>query len=346
MWFNNKTKNFLNHFTEQLALLYQSGIPLSQAFALLSEGKFHPRELAMFKTIESNINRGQSLHASLKRYPEIFPKFYLRLIELGEVSGRLSEVLNDLARSLAEQTELTRKVMGALFYPFTVLCINTLVVFGLLWFIVPQYAGFFEKSKDTLPLMTKMLLALSAELHGFWWLNLLLGALIVLGLWHILRKHHYQQKIIEKLAKMYGIKSLMKTRDLALLCRNLSLCLKAGLTLTQALQLCAPLSLNPMWHKVLLEVIHDINRGKSLLNAFKKHELPALMLQLLKIGETTGKLEEQFLKIALIYEGELSRTLSKITRLIEPLMMVFLGGIVGVIMYALYQPLIQMGSLV
>jgi general secretion pathway protein F len=97
---------------------------------------------------------------------------------------------------------------------------------------------------------------------------------------------------------------------------------------------------------MLRDVIHDINRGKSLTGALKKHELPGLMLQLLKIGETTGKLEEQFLKIAVIYENELTRRLDKITRLIEPAMMIILGGIVGLIMYALYQPLMQLGNLV
>src|SRR5690606_29586746 len=141
-----KTKNFLWYFTEQLTLLYQSGIPLSQAFALLGEGKFQASERALFKSIEHGIRRGQSLYASLKRYPEVFPVFYLRLIELGEVSGRLAEVLSDVTKILENQMELKRKVTGALFYPCTVLIINILVVFGLLWFIVPQYAGFFSRN--------------------------------------------------------------------------------------------------------------------------------------------------------------------------------------------------------
>jgi type II secretory pathway component PulF len=221
------SKLFLTQFTEQLALLYQSGIPLSQAFLLLGEGKFHARQLTLFKNIESHINRGQSLYASLKRYPEIFPPFYLRLIELGEVSGRLQEVLNDLACSLAEQTELRQKVMGALFYPITVLCINTLVVLGLLWFIVPQYASFFAKNPASLPMLTQTLLALSSELHQFWWLNALLCALLVLGLWHLFRKRELRQKIIQKCARFYLLKTLLETRDLALISRNLALCLKA-----------------------------------------------------------------------------------------------------------------------
>ena len=341
-----KTKNFLWQFTEQLTLLYQSGIPLSQSFALLAQGKFHEQELSMFKNIEHNINRGQSLYLSLKRYPEVFPKFYLTLIELGEVSGRLGDVLQDVSRMLEAQMELKRKITAALFYPLTVLCINTLVVFGLLWFIVPQYAGFFAKTPNALPFTTQMLLNLSAELHGFWWLNMLLCALILVGLRHILKQQQYQQKILIKITQIRGLKALIRLRDLGLLCRNLSLCLKAGLTLTQALNLCAPLSLNPRLHEQVQEVIFDINRGKGVVAAFKKHEFPGLMLQLLKIGETTGYLEAQFLKIANIYDKELMRLLDKITRLIEPLMMVVLGGVVGLIMYALYQPLIQLGSLV
>jgi type IV pilus assembly protein PilC len=342
----NKTKNFLWQFTEQLTLLYQSGIPLSQSFDLLAQGKFHEQELAMFKNIEHNINRGQSLYLSLKRYPEIFPKFYLILIELGEVSGRLGDVLQDLSRMLEAQMELKRKITAALFYPLTVLCINTLVVFGLLWFIVPQYAGFFAKAPEALPLTTQILLSLSAELHGFWWLNLCVCAFMLLGFRYIFKKHQYQQKMLIKITQMHGLKTLIRLRDLGLLCRNLSLCLKAGLTLTQALNLCAPLSLNPRLHEQVQEVILDINRGKGVVAAFKKHEFPGLMLQLLKIGETTGYLEAQFLKIANIYDKELVRLLDKITRLIEPLMMVVLGGVVGLIMYALYQPLIQLGSLI
>jgi type IV pilus assembly protein PilC len=341
-----KTKNFLWQFTEQLTLLYQSGIPLSQSFGLLAKGKFHEDELAMFTNIEHNINRGKSLYFSLKRYPEVFPKFYLTLIELGEVSGRLGDVLQDVSRMLEAQMELKRKITAALFYPLTVLCINAFVVFGLLWFIVPQYAGFFAKTPSALPLATQVLLSLSAELHNFWWLNMLFCALVFMGLRHIFKKHKYQQKMLIKITQIRGLKALIRLRDLGLLCRNLSLCLKAGLTLTQALNLCAPLSLNPCLHEQVQEVILDINRGKGVVAAFKKHEFPALMLQLLKIGETTGYLEAQFLKIANIYDKELMRLLDKITRLIEPLMMVVLGGVVGLIMYALYQPLIQLGSLV
>lgn len=340
------SKNFLNYFTEQLALLYQSGIPLSQAFALLAEGKFRQQELALFRNIQNNISRGQSLSASLKRYPEIFPKFYWQLISLGEVSGRLSEVLADLAKSLAGQAELKRKISAALFYPATVLMINSLVVFGLLWFVLPQYANFFAKNYDALPSLTKLLLSLSRELHEFWWLNGVLAGLLILGCWHLWHQHRVQEKLRLKLAQIPGIKALIKIRDLALLSRNLALCLKAGLTVTQALQLCAPLSLNPAWHKSMHEIIHDIHRGKNLNSAFKKQGFPSLMLQLLKIGEVTGKLEEQFLKIALVYEEALTQALAKITRLIEPLMMVILGIVVGIIMYALYQPLIQLGALV
>lgn len=341
-----KTKNFLWHFTEQLTLLYQSGIPLSQSFALLAQGKFHDRELAMLKSIEHHINRGQSLYVSLKRYPEVFPKFYLTLIELGEVSGRLGDVLQDIAHMLESQMELKRKITAALFYPLTVLCINTLVVFGLLWFIVPQYAGFFAKTPHALPLTTRMLLNLSAELHSYWSVNMILCALIFVGLRHVLKKNKYQQKVLVKITQFHWLKVLIRMRDLGLLCKNVSLCLKAGLTLTQALNLCAPLSLNPHLREQVQEVILDINRGKGVVAAFKKHEFPPLMLQLLKIGETTGYLEAQFLKIANIYDKELMRLLDKITRLIEPLMMVILGGVVGLIMYALYQPLIQLGSLV
>lgn len=340
-----RSKNFIYHFTEQLALLYQSGIPLSQAFALLAEGKFHSEEINLFKQIERYIQRGQSLYMSLRRYPEFFPVFYLRLIELGELSGRLQEILNDLSVSLAQQLELKRKVMNALFYPITVLCINALVVFGLLWFIVPQYAGFFARSSATLPLTTELLLGMSRELHEYWWLNIFAALVAILSIYRLFKKAIYRQKLLAGIANFYIVKELIKMRDLALICRNLSVCLKAGLTLTQALNLCNSLSFNPAWTQVLNEVISDINRGKSLVGALLKHELPGLMLQLLKIGEATGYLEDQFLKLALIYEEELARALNKLTRLIEPLMMVFLGAIVGLIMYALYQPLIQLGSL-
>jgi type II secretory pathway component PulF len=342
----SKTKNFLWHFTEQLALFYQSGIPLSQALNLLAQEQYPPQELEIFKSIERSVNRGQSLSVSLKRHPEIFPKFYLRLIELGELSGRLIEVLTELKKTLKTQMLLKRKVMHALFYPCVVLSINLLVVSALLWFVVPQYAVFFAKDLTTLPWLTLLLLNLSRELHYFWWFNVCVGALILFGLRHIFYHKNLRRKICNWAARSYGLKTLIKFHDLTLLCRSLALCLRAGLTLTQALELCAPLSLNPHYHEALQTAVRDISRGKNLLNALKKHHFPTLMLQFIKVGETTGQLDVQLVKIAEIYEAELTQLLNKIIALLEPAMMLCLGTLIGTIMYALYQPLLQLGTLI
>lgn len=347
MWFKkNYPRDFLLQFTSELALLYQSGITLSQALNLLAQEQKNERALTLIAGVERQILKGKSLYLSLKRYPDIFPKFYLKLIDLGEHSGRLQDILSNLANNLEQQRQLKRKITNAMFYPVTTLIVNLSVVMGLLWFVVPQYSNFFDKNKNALPLLTQALMGLSAELHQYFLINLIGIILASIALNYTLKQKRYRKKFTQSCTNLIYIKTLISIRDWAALCRNLSLCLQAGLSLTQALNLCQTLSNNPKWQQMLVSIINDINKGKNFFNALKRHQVPGLILQFIKIGEDTGRLEQQLLKLAIIYEQRLSDSLNKLTHLIEPLMMIILGACVGLIMYALYEPLIQMGNFI
>ena len=348
MW--SKTKilskdQFVLYFTQQLALMYQSGIPVSQSLYLLSESSLPQKYRQRLQSIQRRVEMGQSLSKSLKSYAELFPDFYRQVLHLGEKSGHLQEVLDNLANMLQKAFELKQQVRAALFYPACVLVINALMLLGMLWFVVPKYAQFFGTNLLLLPWLTQVLLRFSQNLHAHPFSLLLSGVLLVSILWLVLRQSRVRAEFVRYLVHLYFIKGFIHKRDLACLCTHVALCLKAGLPFTQALQLCKHLSIDPCWRDIFNAIEQDLCRGRSLSMSFKKHQaVPLLMLQFIKIGASTGALEQQFWQLAKIYQRELDLALQQLTRLIEPLMMLILGAAVGLIMFALYQPLIQLGS--
>ena len=326
--------------------MYQSGIPLTQGLHLLAQSKVMQKYQRMLLLMQQRLELGEALSKSLRRYPDLFPEFYQQLFYLGEASGRLQEVLQQLTHLLQQQLELKQSILGALFYPLCVCSINGLVFFSMLWWVVPQYQQLF-KNTDELPYLTAWLFRISGGLHAH---PLSLALVLIIGCVggnYLIRHSPLKAGLLRYVTQVYGISTLIDLRDLTLLCAQLSLCLKAGLTFTHALKLCAHLSINPSWQKTFIALERDIHRGKSLRASVAKHEaIPLLMQQCIHIGETTGKLEQQLQTLAQIYQQELTLKLQQLTRLIEPLMMIILGVGVGAMMLGLYQPLLQLGNLV
>lgn len=329
--------------TRLLATLSNAGLPLVSALASLSDQIESASLKRNIVDIKERVEQGSSLAKALAAYPKVFPRLYVNMVQSGEASGTLDTILDNLADYYEAQMALRRKITSALFYPILMFGFCVLVVIGLVTFVVPSIVEIFIKQKIVLPLPTRVVIALSDALTGYWWA--ILGTLILTV--YLIRYYYRQPKGREwfdrKMLTAPLIGPIYRKIATARVSSTLGTLLNGGVELLTALEIVKNIVGNVHMRKALEEARDGVREGRNLSKELSKSGyFPNLLSQMVAIGEKSGKLEVMLAKAGKNFSGDADAALAGLTSLIEPLMMVVLGGVVFGIVMSILLPMTEM----
>jgi len=334
--------------TRQLATLLQSGVPLLQAFDIIAKGARQPALQSLLQDLRQRVEGGESLHQALRQHT-VFDALFCNLVAAAEMAGMLDTVLEQIAHHREKSHALHIALRSALVYPCTVLVIALVVMALLLSFVVPAFQNIFASFNAELPALTRGVIALSqAWQAGGWWVLLALAGLIWAA--HRYSRHHvrWQHWRDAALLRLPVAGHLIRHSCLARWTRTLATLFAAGVTLTEALEGVQGVTGNLRYAQATQSIQMQLMRGLSLAQALQQQEdlFPPLVVQMCAIGEESGALEHMLDKTALHYEHDVETTVARMATLLEPLIMVVLGVLIGGMVMALYLPIFQLGQVV
>ena len=328
-------------FASQMAALVSAGVPIVRSLEILAEQQKLPMFKRALQRLSLDVNQGSSLGSALRRWPQVFDALSVAMVEAGEAGGVLEEVLKRLAKLLEDNAKLQNQIRGALGYPVTVLVIAIAVFLGMTIFLIPTFAGIFEDLGAELPAFTQLMVNLSALLRSSFSLYLAGGLLLLL----FLLKRAYATKLGRR--RMDGLMlrlplfgDLIRKTATAQFCRTFSSLTRAGVPILMALDIVR----DTVGNRVLAEAIEgakvEVQEGGTLSLALARRKVfPSMAMSMLLIGEESGEVDAMLSKVADFYEDEIAATVKAMTAMLEPAMIVVVGGIVGSILLAMYLPM-------
>jgi len=345
-FFTRIRRRDITFFTRQLADLLESGLPLMRAIDVLWEQTENRRLQEVLASLASQVREGKSFSEALALYPKIFSNLYVNLVKSGEVGGMLSEVLARLADFGENEEELRTKVRAALAYPILILFVGMATVAVLLIFVVPKLVSLFQDVGQILPLPTRILIEISQGLVHYWWVVL---SMVVLSVF-LLRRGRLSQRV--RLA-IDGVKlrlpvwgPLIKKVEIANFARSLATLLSHGVPILQAMQVVVRATENELLRGEFERIGEQLKGGTTLSQEIRRGRMfPALVTNMVAVGEEGGNLDRSLFKIADTYEREADRAMKLMTTLVEPVMILVMGSIVGFIVIAMLMPIFEIDLL-
>ena len=335
-------------FTRQLATMMRAGVPLLQAFDIVGRGNPNPRVTKLLLDIRTDVETGTSLSTAFRKYPLYFDNLYCNLIEAGETAGILDQLLDRLAVYMEKTEAIKSKIKSALMYPVTVLIVAFVVVTVIMIYVVPSFKQVFSSFGGALPTPTLFVIALSEFFVSYWYL--IFGG-IGGGVYFFLQSWKRNEKVQEFMDRLmlklpiFGV--LVDKSCIARWTRTLSTMFAAGVPLVEALESVAGASGNIVYFHATQKIQQDVSTGMSLTTAMTKTKIfPSMVLQMCAIGEESGSIDNMLAKCADFYEAEVDDMVAGISSLIEPIIIVVLGSIIGSIVIAMYMPIFKLGQVV
>jgi type IV pilus assembly protein PilC len=333
--------------SRELATMVSSGVPILKSLAIL-ERQTETRLLAKtLADVRVEIERGASLSAALSRHPKVFGNLYVSMVKAGETGGVLENVLDRIAQNLEREVSLRQRIRSAMTYPIVVLGFVGLILVAMLLFIVPQFKSIYGQLGGTLPLPTRILLAVSEAFKSKF---LIIAAVIALMVFLVRRykKTEQGQEVWDRLKLRIPIfGNLFAKTALARFARVLSVLNKSGVPILQSLDVVAETVNNSLMAKAVMDVQESVKQGESLAKPLARHDIfPPMVVQMLAVGEETGALDTMLEKVAIFYDEEITSTVDSLTAVIEPFMIAIVGGAVGLSVIALYLPMFNIIKLI
>ena len=332
---------------KQLATMLGSGIPVNQSLDILARQQRLPQFGKVLAGVRKAIEEGNSLSLALARYPKIFDALFISMITAGEESGRLADILGKLVVYIEKSAKIKSQVKAALMYPAIILLVAISVITGLLVFVVPVFTKQFSSSGHALPELTQMVVNISDFMVRSW-LKIFGGvavAGVLLSQYMKTPKGRYQVDLL--LLKLPIIGDVMKKISVGRFCSTMSSMLASGVNLLQALSICASSSGNLVMEQFVLACKSRIEQGQQLSLPLSENPIfPKMVVSMIQVGEQSGKLDDMLFKIAVFYEEEVDMAIKTMLSLIEPIMIVGIGIVVGVLVTAMYLPIMDMGNTV
>ncbi|MGB2677496.1 MAG: type II secretion system F family protein [Candidatus Acidiferrum sp.] len=331
-------------FTRQFSVMIDAGLPLVQCLEILSSQQENKTFQKVLTGTRSAVESGSTLSAAMKQYPKVFDGLYSNMVEAGETGGILDTILQRLSTYIEKNVKLQRAVKSAMVYPIGVLTIATGVIILLLWKVVPVFATLFAGMGVDLPLPTKIVIAASHFVGSIFGLLLVVGAVaIIIGLkvWHGTPGGRFAIDTVILKLPVLGI--LMRKIAVGRFTRTLGTLIASGVPILEGLDITAKTSGNAVVERALNRVRKSLEEGKSLTEPLKESEVfPGMVTQMIAVGEQTGAMDAMLQKIADFYEDEVDSAVKDLLTALEPIMIVFLGGVVGGVVISMYLPLFSL----
>ena len=333
-------------FTRQLSSMIGAGMAILSAVQTLRDQCDNPEFKKVLQHLSDTLESGEPLSAGIADYPQLFDEMYVNMVVAGEQSGQFDGVMKRLASIMQSASRLKRKVKSAMTYPTVIICIAFLLAGGLIQFVVPIFADMFSGMGKDLPALTQTLVDISEFVKSWWWL--LIGgvatAVFLFRKWKATESGHYKFDEFKLKMPIFGV--LSQKVAIGRFCRLMAQMHSAGVPILKSLKVVAGSLGNRVYEKGILAARSEVEQGNQLSPSLEgKPYIPLLMVRMLNAGEKAGKEGEMFDSVADSYEEEVEVMLSTLTSLMEPFLMVFLGGIIGTIVLAMFLPIFNLGSL-
>ena len=334
-------------FSRQFATMISSGLSLLRALSILVEQTENKKFAAILAQVRTDIESGNSLSASMMKHDDIFPPLMVNMIRAGEVGGFLESAMLQIAENYEAEVKLKGKIKAAMTYPTVVFCMAILGVTGMLLFIVPVFAKLFAGFNAQLPAPTRFLVFLSGTLK-FVLPVVIVGGIAFVITWPRVKKDIRVRNVLDPLKlklPVFGL--LMQKIALSRFARNLGTMMKSGVPILQSLEIVSATTGNIVLERAIKDVQESVRTGEALAKPLEKHPVfPPMVVQMMTVGEETGALDQMLYKISEFYDQEVEATTEALTALIEPLMIAFLGAIIGGMIVALYMPIFSLMNVI
>jgi len=338
----------LQVFSRQFATMIDAGLNVVGALVILEQQTDDKALAEVIREVRSDVEGGMLLSQAMARHPKVFDRLYIAMVEAGEAAGILDTVLDRVAVQIEKEMKIRRRVKGAMIYPTLVLCFAFLVLAGMLMFLVPIFEDIFADLQGELPPLTKVVVAASDVLKGYWFI---IFPAIGGGIWGFRRwkKTAAGRQVWDrfKLRAPAGIGKVVLKVTMARFSRTLATLVAAGVDIIKALEISGQTAGNWVIEAALADVRAKVHQGVPIAQPLIENPVfPPLVAQMVKVGEETGELEKMLDKIADFYEDEVDASIQALTSIVEPLMMIGVGVVVGVIIIAMYMPMFKLLQLV
>ncbi len=332
-------------FTRQFSTMIDAGLPLVQGLTILAEQSENPTFKGVLKAINKDVEGGSTLAEAMKKHPAVFDDLFVNLVAAGEVGGILDTILRRLAEYIEKNERLKSQIKGAMTYPIVVMAIAIIVIAVILIFVIPVFEDMFKSFGSALPLPTQIVVEMSRFMKSnFIWIILAFGAMGFL--FKKYRASKGGRRTTDSLSlKLPVFGDMLKKVAVARFTRTLGTMIESGVPILDALEIVARTSGNVILEEILFEVRGSIAEGQTIAEPLSENDIfPGMVIQMISVGEATGALDTMLEKIADFYDEEVDTAVEALTSMLEPLLMLFLGGAIGGLVIAMYLPIFSMAS--
>ena len=332
-------------FSRQLAIMFKSDVPVIEALQTISDQTKNQNFKEKILKIAEKVEGGTPLSVSLSSYPKIFSPFYTNIIKSGEASGKLSEVFGYLADHLEREYNFYSKAISATIYPAFVFFVFLIILILMVVFVIPQLSQVLGETGRELPNLTKMVITISNFLRRFWWVFILFFLAVGTFLFKFLRTKEGKQAVDKLILKLPLAGEFFKKIYLSRLAENLSTLISSGLPIVRALEITGEIVGNETYKTIILKTLDGVKRGEPISLIFLRYSdfFPPLFIQMTVVGERTGQLDSSLMNIVNFYQNDVERTLDSFIGLLEPILIIGLGGIVAALVISILLPIYRIG---
>ncbi len=342
------TEQDITIFTRQLAVMMKAGVPLLQAFDIVGKGHANASVGKLLLDIKTEVETGSSLSTAFRKYPQYFDALFCNLVGAGEAAGILDSLLDRLATYKEKIVAIKKKIKGALFYPVSIIVVALVITAVIMIFVIPTFKDLFKGFGADLPAPTQIVMNMSDFFVAYWYI--IFGTLIG-GVWATLyvykRSTKMQNGVDRMMLRLPIFGDVIRKASIARWCRTLSTMFAAGVPLVESLDSVAGAAGNYVYYEATKRIQSEVSTGTGLTVAMQNSNVfPSMVLQMTAIGEESGALDAMLSKVADFFEAEVDEAVEALSSLMEPLIMVVLGGLIGGLVVAMYLPIFKMGQAV
>ncbi|QYK56877.1 MAG: type II secretion system F family protein [Fimbriimonadaceae bacterium] len=327
-------------FSRQFATMIDAGIPILRCLDILTSQTKDPTLKEALEGVRSDVKSGATLHEAMAKHPVVFNKLYVNMIRAAELGGILDTILDRLSGFLEYEAEVKGKIKSAMMYPVLVLCFSQLMLFVLFSFVLPKFKDIFKGMNVEMPAMTAMLFGIGDFMSGFWWVILLAigGVIVGIKIWGATPKGRYQLDFFK--LKLPIIGELTLKMSVARFCRTFGTLINSGVPMMRSLEIVGETLANAVLAQAIDDTRASIREGRKLSAPLAESGLfPSMVTHMIDVGEESGRLSDMLVKVGDFYDQEVESTVKGLTSMIEPMLIIFLGGVVGFIAISVMTPI-------